>query len=150
MTKGISYTYTFIRISPPSCISLPSSLSQPSRWSQSPELISVQCGCFPLAIYFTFGSVYMSMPLSHFIPAYPSPSLCPQVYSLHLHLYSCPAPRFFRTIFFFFRFHIHVLTYNICFSLSDLLHSVRQSLGPSTSIRITQFRSVLWLSNIPL
>ena len=22
------------------------------------------CGCFPLAIYFTFGSVYMSMPLA--------------------------------------------------------------------------------------
>ena len=31
------------------------------------------CSCFPLAIYFTFGSVYMSMPLSHFTPAYPSP-----------------------------------------------------------------------------
>ena len=59
------------------------------------------CGCFPLAIDFTFGRVYMSMPLSYFIPAYPSPSLCPQVHSLHLHLYSCPAPRFFRTIFFF-------------------------------------------------
>ena len=27
------------------------------------------CGCFPLAIYFTFGSVYMSVLLSHFIPA---------------------------------------------------------------------------------
>ena len=25
------------------------------------------CGCFPLAIYFTFGSVYVSMPLSHFV-----------------------------------------------------------------------------------
>ena len=42
----------------------------------------------------------MSIPLSHFVPAYPSPSLCPQVPSLHLGLYSCPAPRFFRTIFF--------------------------------------------------
>ena len=59
-------------------------------------------GCFPLAIYFTFGSVYMSMPLSHFVPAYPSPSLCPQVHSLRLRLYSCPALRFFRTISFFF------------------------------------------------
>ena len=56
---------------------------------------------FPLAIYFTFGSVYMSMPLSHFIPAYPSPSPCPQVCSLHLPLYSCPAPMFFITIFFY-------------------------------------------------
>ena len=63
--------------------------------------LPVLCGCFSLAIYFTFGSVYMSMPLSHFIPAYPPPFPCPQVHSLHLCLYSCPAPRFFITIFFF-------------------------------------------------
>ena len=62
--------------------------------------LPVLCGCFPLAIYFTFGSVYMSMTLSHFVPAYPSPSLCPQVHSLRLRLYSCPAPRFIRTIYF--------------------------------------------------
>ena len=31
--------------------------------------LPVLCSCFPLAIYFTFGSVYMSMPLSHFVPA---------------------------------------------------------------------------------
>ena len=112
--------------------------------------LPVLCGCFPLTIYFTFGSVYMSMPLSHFIPAYPSLSPRPQVCSLRLRLYSCPAPRFFRTIFFFFRFHIYVLPYGICFSLSDLLHSVWQSLGPSTSLQITQFRFFLWLGNIPL
>ena len=47
--------------------------------------LPVLCGCFPLAIYFTFGSVYMYMPLSHFVPAYPSPSPCPQVHSLRLH-----------------------------------------------------------------
>ena len=86
--------------------------------------LPVLCGCFPLVIYFTFGSVYMSMTLSHFVPAYPSPFPCPQVHSLCLRLYSCPAPRFFRTIFFFFRFHIYVLAYGICFSLSDLLHRV--------------------------
>ena len=33
----------------------------------------------------------MSMPLSPFVPAYPSPSLCPQVHSLRLRFYSCPA-----------------------------------------------------------
>ena len=33
----------------------------------------------------------MSIPLSHFVPASPSPSLCPQVHSLCLRLYSCPA-----------------------------------------------------------
>ena len=94
----------------------------------------------------------MSMLLSHFVPAYPFPSLCPQVHSLQLHLYSCPAPRFIRTIIylFIFRFHIYVFAYGICFSLSDLLHSVWQTLGPSTSLQITQFRFFLWLSNIPL
>ena len=92
------------------------------------------------------------MPLSHFVPAYPSPSPCPQVHSLRLHLYSCPAPRFFRTIF-FFRFHIYVLACGICFSLPDPLHSVWQSLGPSTSLQITRFHffsQKRWLSNIPL
>ena len=61
--------------------------------------LTVLCSCFPLAIYFTFGSVYMSMPLSHFVSAYPSPSPCPQVHPLRLCLYPCPAPRFFRTVF---------------------------------------------------
>ena len=59
----------------------------------------------------------MSMPLSHFVPAHTSPSPYPQVHSLPLRLYSCPAPRFVRTFFFFFRFHIYVLAYSIYFSL---------------------------------
>ena len=109
----------------------------------------VPCSCFPLAIYFTFGSVYMSILLSYFIPAYPSSSPCPQVHSLRLCLYSYPAPRFITTSF-FFRFHMYVLTYGICFSLSDLLYSVWQTLGPSTLLQITQFHPFLWLSNIPL
>ena len=86
--------------------------------------LPVLCSCFPLAIYFTFGSVYMSMSHAHFVPPYPSHSPCPQVHSQRLRLYSCPALRFFRTSFFFFRFHIYVLAYGICYSLSDLLHSV--------------------------
>ena len=62
--------------------------------------LPVLCGCFPLAIYFTFGSVYMSMSLSHFFQAYPSPSPYPQVHSLvGLCLYSHLAPRFFMTFF---------------------------------------------------
>ena len=118
-----------------------------NHWADLPVL----CGCFPLATYFTFGSICKYMPLSHFVPAYPSPSPCTQVHSLHLHLYSCPFLRFFRTnFFFFFRFHIYVLAYGICFSLSDLLHSVWKTLGPFTSLQITQFHFFLWLSNIPL
>ena len=35
------------------------------------------------------------------------------------------------------------------FSLSELLHSVWQTLGSSTSLQMTQFHPLLWLSNIP-
>ena len=48
------------------------------------------------------------------------------------------------------RFHIYALIYNICFFLSDLLHSVKQALGSSTSLELTQICSFVWLSNIPL
>ena len=41
LTKWISYTYTYVPISLPSCVSLPPSLSHPSRWSQITELISL-------------------------------------------------------------------------------------------------------------
>ena len=53
--------------------------------------------------------------------------------------------------FFFvcFRLHIYVLAYGIYFSHSDLLHSVLQTLGPSTSLQITQFHFILWLNTIP-
>ena len=79
--------------------------------------LPVLCSCFPLAIYFTFGSVYMSMPLSHFVPAYPSPFPCPQVHSLSLRLYSSPAPMFFRTFFFFFQIpYIYVSIWYFFFS----------------------------------
>ena len=103
ITKWISYTYTYVPISLPSCISLPPTLLIPplqvvtKHWADLPVL----CNCFPLAICFMFGSVYMSMPLSHFVPAYPSPSLYPQVHSLvGLCFYTCLTPRFFMTIYF--------------------------------------------------
>ena len=35
------YIYIYLPISPPSCVSLPPSLSHPSRWSQSTALISL-------------------------------------------------------------------------------------------------------------
>ena len=43
-----------------------------------------------------------------------------------------------------------MLAYSICIYFSDLLNSVWQTLGPSTSLQITQFCFFLWLSNIPL
>ena len=96
------YIYIYTQIS--SLLRLPPTLPIPPLQvvTKHQADLPVLCGCFPLAIYFTFGSVYMSMPLSHFIPVYPSHSPCPQVHSLCLHLYSCPNSRFFRSFFFFF------------------------------------------------
>ena len=93
------YVYIYPHISsllrPPPTLPIPPLQVDTKHQADLPVL----CGNFPLAIGFTFGSVYMSMPLSHFIPAYPSPSTCHQVHSLHLHLYSCPARGSSETFF---------------------------------------------------
>ena len=68
---------------------------------------------------------------------------------LCLPLYSCPANRFIYLCH-FSRFHKCALIYGICFSLSNLFHSVWQTLGASTFLQMTQFHYFLWLSNTPL
>ena len=117
--------YTYICTSLPSCVSLPPSLSHPSRWSQRTKLISL---CYAAASHqptILHSVVYIDRCYSHF-PQLSPPPPCPQLHSLCLHLYSCHVTRFIITSFFVVvvRFHIYVLAYNICFSLSDLLHSV--------------------------
>ena len=84
----------------------------------------------------------MSITISQFIPPYPlsAPSL--------LGVHTFVLLTIFFSFLFFFRFHIYVLAYGISFSLSDLLHSVWQSLGPSTSLQITPFRSFLYMCRI--
>ena len=85
--------------------------------------LPVLCSSFPLAVYFTFGSVYMYLPFSRFLPTYLPP---PRV--LNSILYVCVFISVLRLgsseQFFFLRFHIYDLAYSICFSLSELLHSV--------------------------
>ena len=60
---------------------------------------------FLLVIYFIHISIYMSIPISQFIPPPPTtpppplPPWCPYVCSLHLCLYFCLANRFTCTIF---------------------------------------------------
>ena len=142
--------HTYIPISPPSCISLPLSLSHPSRWSQSTELISLCCAAashwlsiLHLILYicqcYSLTSCQLTLPPPHVLK-----------YILYICVFIPVLPLGSSGPYFFFRFHIYVLAYGICFSLSDLLHSVGQTLGPSTSLQITQFRFFLWLSNIPL
>ena len=64
------------------------------HWTEFP----VPYSSFPLAIYFTHGSVYMSIPISQFILSL-SPTPHPHTHSLHLRLYFCPENRFISTIF---------------------------------------------------
>ena len=87
-------------MSPPSwtCL-LPLTLSHPSRLLQSPSLSSESYSKFPLGLYFTYGSVHVSMLLSPLFPPSPSYSPCPEVCSLCLGLHCCPANRFISTIF---------------------------------------------------
>ena len=53
-----------------------------------------------------------------------------------------------RSVCHFSRLHICAFIYGICFSLSDCLHYVWQTLGPCTSLQSIQFHSFLWLSNM--
>ena len=98
LCNKVNQLYVYIYPYIPSVLHLPPTVPIPPLEvvTKHPADLPVLYSCFPLVIYFTFGSVDMSMLFSHFIPAYPSHSPC-QVHSLHLHLYSCPASRFIRT-----------------------------------------------------
>ena len=120
---------------PPESPCKPLSPSHHSRSSQSTGLSSLYYSNSPLPIYFTYGDVYISMPLNSSHPLLPR--VCLQVHSLHLHLFSCPEIHQYA----FSRFHINALIYNICFSLSGILHSVLQALGSSTAVQLTQIHS---------
>ena len=77
----------------------------------------------------------MSISVSQFIPP---PLPLNHVYILHLWLLFLFANKFICTIT--FRFHIDVMIYDYL-SLSDLLHSVWQFLGPSMSLWMALFHS---------
>ena len=91
---------------------------------------------FYSVINFIHISVYMSIPIAQFsTPPSPPHRSFPPLVSIRLfstsvsQLLPCTPVHLYH----FSRFHIHALIYDICFSLSDLLHSVWQSLDPSTS-----------------
>ena len=69
----VNQLYIYIYPHIPSLLRLPPTLPiPPLQVVTKPRAdLPVLCGCFPLAIYFTFGSAYMSVLLSHFVPAYP-------------------------------------------------------------------------------
>ena len=90
---------------------------------------------FLLVINFICTSVYMSIPIAQFsiLPSPPHHGFPPL---MSICLFSTSVSQLLPCkpvhLYHFSRFHIHALIYDICFSLSDLLHSVWQSLDPST------------------
>ena len=96
--------------------------SHPSGSSQctSPEH-PVSCIKPGLAICFTYDNLHVSMPLSHIIPPFPSPTESKRLFytSIFLLLSRIQGYRYHLS-----KFHIYALVYCIGVFLSGLLHSV--------------------------
>ena len=77
-------------------------------------------------------SVYMAVLFSQ-LPHPPLTHVCEFI------LYICVSVPALQKVLLYhlFRFHTYVLVCNICFALSDLLHSVWRTPGPSTSLQMT-------------
>ena len=118
--ESVMYIHMFPHLFPLASPSLPPSLSHPSRRSQSTELISL---CYAAASHQLSPSrlvvcVCPCLSLAVSQLTLPPPHI-PQVHSLvGVCLYCCLTPRVFMT-FFPLKFHIYVLAYGICLSLSD-------------------------------
>ena len=103
-------------VSPTHWTSLLPSLSQSARFELHASYSKI-----PLAIYFTHGTIHVSMLVSPFISLSPFPTVS-KVCSVCLCLHCCPANRFIG-MYHLSRFDMYVLIHNICFSFSDLLYS---------------------------
>ena len=77
-------------------------------------------------LFYTYWCIYVNpnLPVHLTTTTTPAtfPSWCPYVCSLHLCLAFLPCK--LVHLYNFSRFHIYALIFDICFSLSDLLHSV--------------------------
>ena len=92
--------------------------------------------------YYIYVHATLSLRLSL---SFPPP--CPQVHSLCLRLYSCPAPRFFITIFFYIPYTCVSIQYLFfSFSLTSLCMTDSRSIHLNTNNSI----SFLFMTNIPL
>ena len=105
----------------------PSHLSTREHWID----LSVLYRRFSWVIYFRPSSVYILAPI-HPTPLSPYPKGSVHLFSTSVSLFLlCKQVQLYH----FPRFHTYALIYDICFSLSDLLNSVWQSLGPSASLQ---------------
>ena len=110
-----------IHISPPSWTSLPPPIIPPIQviTEQGAELCELYSR-FPLAVYFTHGSVFMSNLISQFIPSSPPPAVFTHPFPTSAFLF---LPWKLVHLYRFSRFHIHALIYDICFGTHILTPS---------------------------
>ena len=95
----VTQVYVYIYPHIPSLLSLPPALPIPPLQVVTKHRadLPVLCSSFPLAILHLLVYICQCYFVASSQP--PLPLLCPQVRSLRLHLYSCPATRFISTIF---------------------------------------------------
>ena len=118
----------------------------PSGLSQCTDFeCPVSCIELGLVIYFTYGTIYVSMLFSQITPPLPSPTESKSMFFISVSLLlDCIQGRHYHLS----KFHIYVLIYCVGVFLSDLLHSVYQTPVSSTSLELIQRCSFSQLSNI--
>ena len=119
-----------------------------SGLSWDPEYSSLCYAIGPCCLSILYKSLHLLTSTSYSIPS-PTPPWQPQVCFLYLwfflfHNY------FHRSFVSYFRFHIQMISYCICFSLFYLLYLVWQSLVVSVLLQMASFCCFLWLSSAPL
>ena len=142
--KWLSYTHTHIYMYILFYIIFHYGLSQVPEYSSPCYALGPCC----LSI---FCSICNSLHLPAPPPVHPPwPSF--SVVSYQSVLYAClsVSTSYITSIVSYFRLCIYVISYNICLSLSDILHLVWESLVASLLLQMALFHSFLCLSNIPL
>ena len=110
---------------------------------------SVLCAIQQVLINYPLVYIQQCVYVNLSLPIYPFP-LCHKFFSTSVTQYLLYQYHLYQ----FFRSHIQMIQYDICLSLSNLLHSVWQSLDPSMLLKMALFCSFFmdeWLNirNLP-
>ena len=120
----VNQLYAYIYPHIPSLLSLPPTLPIPPLQVVIKHRadLPVLCSSFPLAIYFTFGSVYMSVLLSHYVPASPPPTVSSSPFSTSASLFlPYHQAHFLDSIYYMCQHTVFIFLFLTYFTLYDRL-----------------------------